>query len=334
MKKNFRARGTQLGAVVGVSLACIAAGSAFACDLCAVYSSIQAEHPSAGSFRMGLTEQFTAYDTIQDGGRKIANPAHQHLESSITQLLGIYEAADRLQLQAALPYINRRYKRFDGATETGTEAGIGDLTLIARGFPVRYSDGRRSLVVHGFLGVKLPTGDSDRLKEEQTEHAADDAAIARHGGAHDDDEPASAVHGHDLALGSGSIDFPIGAGLFAQLDRAFFSTDVQYAFRTEGRHDYRYANDLVWSAGPGAYLVLNDATQMALRASLSGEYKRNDRGQDDTAVNSLFLGPELSATIESRLAANAAVDFPLEIQNSSVQAVPGYRIRAGLTYRF
>jgi hypothetical protein len=109
---------------------------------------------------------------------------------------------------------------------------------------------------------------------------------------------------------------------------------TQYVFRTEGDHDYRYANDLIWSAGPGAYLYLEDEEQVALRANLSGEYKRNDRGQEDTAINSLFIGPEILGTITGSLAANAGLDLPIDIKNSGVQAVPSYRMRVGVTYRF
>jgi hypothetical protein len=305
-----------------------------ACDLCAVYSSVSAESPKAGTFPVSIAEQFTGFDRVQEDGHKIDNSDHQHLESSITQIVGVYEAADNFQFQISLPYINRRFSRVnDGVSEKGTEAGIGDLSLLGRMFPYQYSDGQRSLITRVFAGIKLPTGDADRLREEQSESDLEDTHL-RHGDEHHDDEVPGAIHGHDLALGSGSVDFPVGAGFFGQWDRYFASSDLQYSIRTEGDHNYHYANDLIWNAGPGAYLVLNDEAQIALRATLSGEYKRNDSGHADTAVNSLFLGPELLATIQGQLLANIALDLPLDIKNSGVQAVPSYRIRAALTYRF
>ena len=61
----------------------------------------------------------------------------------------------------------------------------------------------------------------------------------------------SGVHGHDLALGSGSFDGIVGTGIYTRWTRAFFNASMQYAIRTKGDFDYQYANDLTWFGGPG-----------------------------------------------------------------------------------
>ena len=313
------------------------AATAAACDLCALYTSLQVSKPKAGALQLGISEQFTGFDRLQEDGKKLANPEHQNLQSSISQVIAIYGVSNFLQLQGAVPFINRRYARFeDGTRERGTETGFGDAVLSAKAFPYSYAKDDVSVLFNVLAGVKLPTGDSGRLREESLVETDGSHYESKHSAHHggEDDGPAGAVHGHDLALGSGSIDFVIGSGLFTRWDRFFASADVQYMIRTEGDYSYRYANDLLWYGGPGAYLHLEDEAQVALRATLSGEYKRDDRGQDDTAINSFFMGPELLITGWSCLSGNVGFDIPVDIKNSGVQAIPTYRIRAGLTYRF
>lgn len=86
--------------------------------------------------------------------------------------------------------------------------------------------------------MKFPTGSSRRLKEEFNEVEIEGA-------------PLSGIHGHDLALGSGSYDAVLGAGVFTRYRSAFFQASVQYTVRTTGSYDYRYANDVSFDLGPG-----------------------------------------------------------------------------------
>jgi len=309
---------------------------ATACDLCRIYESARNDVPQSETLRLGLVEQFTAFDRVQRESHKIDNEEHQHLESSITQVVGVYDINELLSVQASLPYINRRYKRVEEETTSrGTEAGIGDLTILLRAFPIRWSRENTIVNLSIFGGLKVPTGDSDRLKEE-LEEGHHDIEI-RHGGEHHggtEDSAPSAIHGHDLALGSGSVDVPLGASLMAHWGRFLIGTSGQYTIRTEGGHSYEYADDILWSAGPGVALLFAHEDQVVLRAVLSGEYKRNDKGQSDTALSSLFLGPELSANFGDRFSTDIAVDLPLDVDNSGVQAIPTSRIRAAVTWRF
>jgi hypothetical protein len=71
---------------------------------------------------------------------------------------------------------------------------------------------------------------------------------------------------------------------------------------------------------------------------VSGDTKGQDTlggaGLDDTAVTSVFLGPQINYTWASRLSAMAAADLPISIVSSGEQIVPTYRLRAALTWRF
>ena len=315
---------------------------ALACDLCSIYSSIELQKASQDTLRFGITEQFTEYGNILDQGHFVHNESHQRLESSITQILAAYDASPSLTIQTTLPYINREFKRLDGdAVQNGAEAGIGDMTIVGR-YSV-YQGGKADSFynVQLLAGVKLPTGNSSRLKEELSEnHQHAEVIDTRHGTEeHQEMEAQSAIHGHDLALGSGSVDFPLGASIVAQQGKFFARGSAIYSIRTAGDHEYQYADDFMWDFGPGYYLYTQHESTAGVRATLSGENKSKDSGRDgeiqhDTGISTLFLGPEVNFSVANSLSGALGYDIPLDINNTGYQAVASYRIRAGLTYRF
>ncbi len=325
-----------------------------ACDLCGCYTP-QLETPSplqaeaAHSWTTGLygavAEQFTHFGTLQFEGNEVPNPTDQHLDSSITQLVAGYTFNSRFALQLNLPLIYRSFQRPEGfAIDRGTESGLGDISLLGKlvlfhfekggGRTVNFDDPKSprmevrepdftcSAVFIG--GVKFPTGDSSRIKEEFNE-----VEIA---GA-----PESGIHGHDLTLGTGSYDGIFGSQFALRYKNFFFQQDLQFTLRGDGLHQYHFANDLSWSGGPGYYFVRTPRTLVGLQGVLSGEYKDVDRFQgkpaEDTGITSLFAGPRLSASL-GKISAEVAVEIPLTIDNTALQAVPDYRLSGALAIRF
>lgn len=327
-----------------------AAVPARACDLCAVHT---ATGVSEKRFGLGVAQQFTYFATLQEGGEEIPNPAHERIESSITQLYGLYRIRPWVGVQLNLPIITKSFRRLtaDGIEE-GDETGIGDMVLLASIDPYSYIEGEWIMQVSGMLGVKLPTGDSDRLGEELDEEGTgegdpiNDPWFPRGGRRLDDGgsahhvpgEVPSGVHGHDLTLGSGSTDVVLGTHGFIAWRRFFATAGIQYALRTTGRFDYRYADDLLWFSGPGYYALLHDDYSLGVQAVVSGEAKGKDKLNgvklDDTSITSVYIGPALRGTWKDWLSAEIAVDLPLLQNNSSLQIVPDYRIRGALTWRF
>ena len=300
---------------------------AAACDLCGVYNAPLAHGMVEQGFHVSVAEQFTHFGTLQLDGHEVSNPADQRLDSSVTQLSAGYHFSDRFGLQLTLPYIYRSFRRVEGgAIDDGKESGIGDLSLSANYMVLRRDQEKWSLAWSLLGGVKLPTGDPDRLHEELEEETPVPGEIE------------SAVHGHDLALGSGSYDGFVGTQVYTRYRRLFLTAEAQYAIRSRGEIDYRYANDLTWSGGPGFYLLFGEETTLAVQANVSGEDKGKDDldGEDaeDTAVTSVFIGPRLSFSWHGRLSAEVGAAFPVEIDNSALQAVPDYRILGSVVWRF
>ena len=304
-----------------------ASSAAFACDLCAFYSANQARTDVGEGPFLGVAEQFTHFGTVQVDGHEVSNPSDQYMDSSVSQLFAGYNFSSRFGVQVTMPLIYRSFKRPDGlgGIDEGTESGLGDVALLGNLILANHYSSKFAYNWSLLAGIKFPTGDSDRLREEFNEV---DNPVG----------PPSGIHGHDLALGSGSYDGIIGTGIYVRWKRVFLSGGVQYAIRSTGDFDYRYANDLTWSGGPGYMIVVNDDYTLGLQAVVSGEWKKKDTFQgeeaEDTGVTSVYLGPQINMTWGSSLSAQVAADLPVSIQNTSLQTVPDYRVRASVSWHF
>jgi hypothetical protein len=146
------------------------------------------------------------------------------------------------------------------------------------------------------------------------------------------------VHGHDLALGSGSTDVVVGSQLFASWNRLFLNGAVQYAIRTKGDFGYEAADDLTWSGGPGMFALTAHDYTLGVYAAISGESKGKDRvvgiKADDTARTGVYVGPGMLLTWGAPLAVDLSLDLSVIQNNSALQVVPDYRLRGGVTWRF
>ncbi len=304
--------------------------SVLGCDLCAVYSANENSGAVGKGLYAGVAEQFTHFGTMLEEGHEVPNDAGQHLNSSISQLMIGYNIHEQFSVQFNLPVIHRWYQRAeDLEIERGSVSGIGDVSLMGRACLFRTDDNNVTVAWNVLGGVKLPTGETERLQEEVDELSAPPLSP---GGIE------SGIHGHDLTLGSGSVDYLVGTSLFVRYQRMFVNANIQYSIRTKGDFDYRFANDLIWSGGPGVYLVLENKWTLSVQLNVSGENKPRDIFQggkaEDTGIRAVYFGPEVSATWQGKLSAELGADFPVDIENTALQIVPDYRVRAGVTWRF
>ena len=299
---------------------------ACACDLCSVYSSEQTRGEIGAGVYAGIAEQFTHFGTLQDNGARVDNPAGQYMDSSVSQVFAGYNFGERIGVQFTLPVIYCAFRRPEGlAIESGTESGIGDISLIGHAQVIHWEKRNATFIWNLLSGVKFPTGNSDRIAEEFNETVVEGA-------------PASGVHGHDLALGSGSYDGIFGTTIYARWEHWYLRAGMQYTLRSTGDFDYRYANDLTWSGGPGYYYLMTERHSLALQLAVSGETKGCDTFQGETAgdtgITTVFLGPLINYTWSDKLIAEVGVDFPVCIDNTALQIVPDYRVRAALIWHF
>lgn len=326
------------------------AAPGIACDLCGCYTPrLEVAPEKSVGFYAGAAEQFTSFGTDRVDGRKVDNPTGQYLDSSNTQFfVGAKFFHDRLSLQVNVPYIYRHFRRPEGFDiEHGHESGLGDVSLLASLVVFRKDalfhetggglskDGKTALPTERgepdfttsltlTAGLKAPTGDASRIKEEFNEVDVEGA-------------PESGIHGHDLALGTGSWDGVFGAQFSMRYKALFLDAEGQFTLRGHGHYSYRYANDFSWSGGPGVYVLRSPRGSLGIQCVVSGETKGTDTflGQpaEDTGVTSLYVGPQIVASF-GRVSAEVGADFPVLMNTTAFQTTPDYRIRGGVTVRF
>jgi hypothetical protein len=340
-----------LGMLGPLALAC--AAPAVGCDVCAIYMATEVSEGRTG-FRAGVGQQFTRYLTEQVNGEPIASFG-EYLNSSVTQFLLGYQVNPRFGLQLNIPFIARTFRRLEnGRLERGTSIGAGDLSLVGNLLAFDRVTDRSVFLVSLLGGLELPSGNPDFLAEELDEGSAAVASrtasrgrrgVPRHstpsGGDPDGDDggrQTGGIHGHDLARGSGSVDGIVGGSLYWSYDRFFLTAALQYAVRREGAFSYRFANDLTWAGGPGWYPFLGHDSTLGLQLVLSGETKGKDTqaGEtlDDTAITALYMGPSVRFTWGTQLSAELTGELPVVQNNTALQIVANYRIRAGVLWRF
>jgi hypothetical protein len=284
--------------------------------LCSVYAATEAQGGAGGGFYGGIAEQYTYFNTLQSDGQTVPNDG-EYIRSSVSQFFVGYNINPRLGLQLNVPVIYRAYGSDAGGNHA--EAGIGDISLIANVLLYQHLEENFTFNWTALGGVKFPTGNSHHLDPNEPDFA-------------------TGIGGHDLALGSGSFDGLAGTGIFTRWKRLFLTANMQYAVRSEGSFGYQLANDLSWSGGPGAYLVLGHKYTLAVQAVVSGETKGQDTvngmPMDDTAETIVYLGPQINFTWSSKLSAQIGGDLPVSIHSTGDQLVPDYRLHAAMTWRF
>jgi hypothetical protein len=301
---------------VSVVLAAACAQPVMACDLCSVYAATEAQSGSGKGFFGGVAEQYTYFNTYQIDGHEVPNVGNQYINSSLSQVFAGYNFSDRIGLQFNLPVV---YREYGYMANRGSESGIGDVSLIGNFRLYEHQTKKFTFNWTALGGVKFPTGNSSHLNP-------------------DEEDFAPGIGGHDLTLGSGSYDGLVGTGFYARWQRLFLTGTMQYAIHSEGAYSYQFANDWIWSGGPGVYLLLDDANTLSLQAVVSGESKGQDTvggvPTEDTAITAVYLGPQVNFTWSSKLSALIGADLPVSIATIGQQLVPNYRVRAVVTWRF
>jgi hypothetical protein len=324
-------RGFQVFLLASVLLLPIAA---FACDPCSLYNAARLQGLVPGTFSLSISEQNTSFDRPNGVENNSTRNGEFVRDFSTTQLTAAYDFNQQFGVQVTLPFIISRFDEVKNYRyQTQTDSGIGDLTLLGRYSFLTLRSPEWSVVAGLSGGIKLPTGDTGTLNQvAEEEILGSTKSLLRH------HPVASASGGRVLTFGTGSTDFLVGSNLFSRYQRFLFLADVQYGIRTEGDYNYQFANDLIWSVGPGYYLALEHDSFWATRAVLTGEFKPSDSLNGSpvagSSISNLYLGPEVLFSLANGISGMLGVDMRTTGEDPGSTIVPEYRIRAAIGYRF
>lgn len=314
---------------------------ASACDLCSVYNSPSPRDRPTTGFLLTLSQQYVPFNTLQNQGEEVSRlPFFEdaYLDNYISHLVPGYNFTPQLGVSVNVPLIHRDFRRTQATPlgqlidEKGTETGLGDVSLIGRwtAFERRKKD--RDVVVNLLAGVKIPTGDTDRLEAERDEEKRYLQLFGpRHAHA------VGGVHQHDLTLGSGSLDGIFGLTANTRWKRLFFNAQFQYYLRTKAI-DYEFGDLHIISGGPGVYLWRDEKCILSVQANAFYEDQDSDRAfeqiNEQTGMRSWYIGPLVGFSWGKHFSANGGVDIPLDIDNRGIMSVPEYRVHGGVSWRF
>jgi hypothetical protein len=296
--------------------------AAIACDTCALYLAGGTDRPG---FTFSTAHQYTRLGTLWSGDHRLGNPIDQYVDSHITQLSVGYSRGSGWHAQFTLPYISRSYRRPDHSRiENGRERGLGDAALAARYRLWQAVTTRGDQFELGVLGgIEFATGNSDRL--EPANHV------------HHHFVP-SGVHEHDLALGSGSTDWLIGADASWKHGRWSARLQAQHKLRRPGAFAYRFADETTWELAVGRYLILTHSRSLVAQALFTSDRKGTDSlasaAQADTGANVRYIGARMTGTLGRRFESDLSVELPVRIRTTDTMVVPDYRIRAAVNWRY
>jgi hypothetical protein len=152
-------------------------------------------------------------------------------------------------------------------TETGTDFGVGDVSLISRLTVFQKRAMEYGIAVNLLAGIKFPTGDPRRLKEEVTQARLFESFLPPDTPHDPLGHSVASVHQHSLAPGSGSYDGVFGLTANGRWGRWFLNSQFQYCLRTRGESGFRYGDELMVSGGPGVFVLVKDSCTLSLQAN-------------------------------------------------------------------
>lgn len=290
------------------------------------------ENSANKAWSAGISGQSSRYDRDGDG---------PSFDSFTTQLSASRRFGESWMIQLGVPFHDREL-------DDESESGWGDASVTAAVNLFRDASENPSFI-DAYAGVKMPTGDSDRLAEEQKANHHADAEhakhrMARHGGEmHGESEPMdqhmshdSHAAGHHLALGSGSWDFFTGITMRHHAGAWRFRAEVQYVIRTEGDYEYRYGNEFF--ARGGVYRAVNFGT-LDCRLGLSVSAEQRDANEMDGVKsgpdkNDAYAGPEAMVRWNEWLDVMLAYDFPVAHEDDGLAGSADHRARFGAAISF
>lgn len=307
--------------------------NAQACEFCSLYSTSELSGVRSGEISVGVSEEIISYRKTPRGERSSKKDTEFLQDFSSTQLGIGYDISNSFSLQLAIPLLYRDFDQFHnyrGSNES--ESGIGDMSALLSYAPVQIREAEQTLIWTVLAGVKAPTGDTGDLHRSGVEEVHGHKFVGKH-------HPAfGGTDGSALSLGSGSWDTVLGTALFARQGRSFLRGSIQYALRTEGDFNYRFADVLAFDIGPGYFLYADHGLSGGVRFTLSGEYKGRDVFEggkvNASQMRDLYVGPEVVVIMDRGLFINVGVDIPTSTVGNEALLVPELRVRAAVTYRF
>ncbi len=308
--------------------AAIVSTSVQACDYCLISQGISPLQTQTGS-GVRVTYRYTRLDSVYDGDNEIHNPGVRE-EYRTTELSGFSALTDRLMTLVNLPI---RKTRGDGELVegpggdperedvTGGTTDVGDLSLLGRYTLMSRHTLDTSTLLAGVLGVKLPTGSTNR-HGNQGEH----------------------LDSH-LQPGTGSTDLLLGVSVNHAAGRYSLSANLLASLAGEGEtggDSHRFGNSVNYDV-TGKYRILPAVPGQSANAGfvslgLNGESRAREKLDghkvSDSGGHTLYITPGLQYQYGSRWVLEATWQYAFYHDLNAMQLGEDYRLSGSVTWLF
>lgn len=301
---------------------------ALACDYCLIGQGISPLETQQGA-GLRLAYRYSLLDSIYEGRDERANPGVTE-EYRTTEISGFYSVSDRLTLLATLPL---RDTDGDGELDvtpsgdpdrediTGGATGIGDLSVLGRYTVYSRHTLDTTTMLAGVLGIKLPTGDTDRFGDQ-----------------------AEYLDAH-LQPGSGSTDLLLGVSVNHVMGRYAVSANLLASIPGKGESgdlSHQFGNSVNYDV-TGRYRVSPAVTgampnSLFVSLGLNGEYRNREKLDgvtiDDSGGHTIYLSPGLQYQLAAHWVFEASWQQAVWHDLNEMQLGEDYKVFGSATYLF
>jgi hypothetical protein len=251
-------------------------------------------------------------------GEEILDPTDREILVTAVPVMFPYELLpNRFVVAAAIPYVNKDLRQTkDGVRRSLSDAGFGDLMLVAKYQILQRDAPGRTTRVTFKGGIKLPTGD-----DNETDSAGN-------------------LLPRGLQLGSGSVDYTAGAIFTHSVRRFGINADAGYTIKTEVQ-GFAFGDGLTYDLAIGYRIspsVYEHYPQpySTLYFEVNGQYNRKDALEEeqvfDSGGHTILLSPGVQFVPLGSLAVEASVQIPVWQDLNGTQLGTDFILTTGLRW--
>jgi hypothetical protein len=309
-------------------LAAVASAPASACEYCLIGQGISPLETQSGA-GMRVAQRYSLLDSVYEGTHKRENPGVTE-QYWTTELSGFYSVNDKLTVLVTLPV---RETWGDGELATtpsgdpdredisGGATGIGDLSLLGRYTLMSRHTLDASTIVAGVLGIKLPTGNTDRYGDT-----------------------GEFLDAH-LQLGTGSTDLLVGVSMNHAVGRYAVSANLLASIAGKGeagdmKHQFGDSINYDVTARYRLSPEVSGESANALHVSLgiNGEYRGKEKLDgatvSDSGGHTIYLTPGLQYQMAAHWVFEGTYQHAVYHDLNELQLGENYKLFGAVTYLF
>jgi len=231
-----------------------------------------------------------------------------------------YGLTNRLEISAIIPLVGRTGIA-EGELEEPGEAevevlgdsfGFGDITLQAQYHALSANHNFADVAIN--FGVKLPTGGTNELEDDET------------------------LFETEFQPGSGSVDFLFGTAIGKSYGAWSFNTSAQYTLATEGSQDTDLGDTIEASGAISYGWTLSSFGHLSVSGEVLFQDQQRENIGDETDENSggtqVFLAPGLRYSSGQNWSVFGSIAFPIHEDLNGIQNDTDYRLATGIALNF